>query len=397
MTLTPAMQQYYDMKKEYSDSILFFRMWDFYEMFDEDAHIAHRVLWINVTSRNKNADKPQPLAWIPYHAKDKYLPMLINAWYKVAICEQVSDPKLKWIVKREVVRVVTPSTLYLEWEQFDNIEWNNCIVSIVEDKWAYALSMIDLKNNTWSVWEFSCFSFLELELFKISPKEVILDKKLYLNTELKDILWKKYSLNIFYFEAKYNSREKLLKHFNTRNLEWFWIEEKKLSQKAASMLLEYIEWNQKNNFNFLDSISYMTFNKYMDLSESTIRSLDLIYNFSTNSRTIWTLFWVLNKTNTAMWNRLLRNNILSPLQDIKEINERQIFIWEFLDNTILLDKVRDKLKIVSDIDAILNRLSLDRAKPIDMLNLKKSLESIVEIFNLIEKDWSKKLKKIINK
>lgn len=397
MTLTPAMQQYYDMKEEYSDSILFFRMWDFYEMFDEDAHIAHRVLWINVTSRNKNAETPQPLAWIPYHAKDKYLPMLINAGYKVAISEQVSDPKLKWIVKREVVRVVTPSTLYLEWEQFDNFEANNCIVWIVENKWAYSLSIIDLKNNNWSVWEFSCFSFLELELFKISPKEVILDKALYDNIELKNILWKKYSLNIYYFESKNNYRDILLNHFNTKNLEWFWLENKNLAQKASSMLLEYIELNQKNTFSFLDSISYMTFNKYMDLSESTIRSLDLVFNFSTNSRTIWTLFWVLNNTKTAMWNRLLRNTILNPLQNIEEINNRQVFIWEFLDNSILLNKVIDKLKTVSDMDAILNRLSLDRANPIDLLNLKKSLQSIIDITELINMEWTKKLKNIINK
>jgi len=136
MSITPAMQQYYDIKKDYSDSILFFRMWDFYEMFDEDAHIAHRVLWINITSRNKNAEKPTPLAWIPYHAKEKYLPTLVNAWYKVAIVEQVSDPKLKWIVRREVVRVVTPSTLNLEWENYENtLNNSNFIVSIIERDW----------------------------------------------------------------------------------------------------------------------------------------------------------------------------------------------------------------------------------------------------------------------
>jgi len=116
---TPAMQQYHDIKKEYPDSIIFFRMGDFYEMFGEDAHIAHKVLGINITSRNKNASNPEALAGIPYHAKDKYLPSLIEAGYKVAIVEQVSDPKLKGIVKREVVRVVTPATLSLEGDTYD--------------------------------------------------------------------------------------------------------------------------------------------------------------------------------------------------------------------------------------------------------------------------------------
>ena len=121
--LTPAMQQYYELKSQNPEAILWFRMGDFYEMFDEDAHIAHKVLGINITTRNKNAINPQPLAWVPYHAKDKYLPQLVNAWYKVAIAEQVSDPKAKWIVQREVVRVVTPATLNLEGEAYiDNKE-----------------------------------------------------------------------------------------------------------------------------------------------------------------------------------------------------------------------------------------------------------------------------------
>jgi DNA mismatch repair protein MutS len=127
------MIQYYELKEKYPDSILFFRMGDFYEMFDDDAHIAHKVLGINITTRNKNAAEPIPLAGIPYHAKDKYLPILVKAGYKVAIAEQVSDPKLKGIVKREVVRVVTPSTLNLEGESYSNDEATNYIVSICEE------------------------------------------------------------------------------------------------------------------------------------------------------------------------------------------------------------------------------------------------------------------------
>ena len=177
-TLTPAMIQFYELKEQNSDSILWFRMWDFYEMFDEDAHIAHKVLWINVTTRNKNADNPQPLAWIPYHAKDKYLPWLVNAWYKVAIAEQVSDPKAKWIVKREVVRVVTPATINLEWESYNSLEESsNYILSIVENNWNYAISIIEPSTWDWRVWEFEDFSKLAWEIYKISPKEVILEKK----------------------------------------------------------------------------------------------------------------------------------------------------------------------------------------------------------------------------
>ncbi len=394
--LTPWMVQFYEIKKQYEDCILFFRMWDFYEMFDEDANIAHRVLWIAVTSRNKNAINPIPLAGIPYHAKEKYLPLLVQAGYKVAIAEQVSDPKLKWIVKREVVRVVTPSTLALEWE---NYEWTwviqNIILSISENKESYWISFLDLATNKWKTWEFEDFNSLKAELYKLSPKEVILDKSLFNNDEVKEILTKKYSLNIFFYEWVKNSRWILLEHFWVKNLEWFWLENKDLAIKSSALLLEYLKENQKSEFSFLKTIAFETFSEYMDIDESTIKNLDLIYNFSTKSSIVWTLFWVLNKTKTSAWTRFLRDQIIKPLQDIDEINKRQDMIEEFLWNPVLLDKIQSELKFVSDVDTILNRLALNRAVPRDLLNLKKSLQSIVNVFEIIKKDWSKKVNKIL--
>ncbi len=395
MNVTPAMAQYYEIKEQHKDCILFFRMWDFYEMFDNDAHIAHKILWIAVTTRNKNADIPTPLAWIPFHAKEKYLPLLINAWYKVAFAEQVSDPKLKWIVKREVVRVVTPSTLSLEWENYEWNESSNYIISLVEKDGLFWISLLDLSTNKWTTWEFNNFENLKSELYKISPKEVVIEKKLFNNEEIKEVLEKKYSLNIYYFEPKEKFTKKLQNHFWVKTLEWYWIQEKLLSQASSSMLLEYLEGNQKSKLSFLNSISYISFDSYMNLDESTIRNLDLIYNFSTKSSTLWTLFWVLNKTKTAMWWWFLREQILKPLNNIDEINKRLDFIEEFTKNKILLDKVRGKLEYVSNINSILNRLALNRSNPRDLINLKKSLQSILEVFELINLEWSKKLKKII--
>ena len=395
MNVTPAMAQYYEMKEQYNDCILFFRMWDFYEMFDEDAHIAHKILWIAVTSRNKNAEIPTPLAGIPYHAKEKYLPILINAWYKVAFAEQVSDPKLKWIVKREVVRVVTPATLGLEWENYEWEVTSNYIISLIENEWLFWISMLDLSTNKWSTWEFDSFDNLKSELYKLSPKEVILEKKLFGDQEIKDVLEKKYSLNIYYFEPKEKSYKKLLNHFWVKTLEWYWIDDKINSQLASSMLLEYLETNQKTELKFLNSIAYISYDSYMNLDESTIRNLDLVYNFSTKSSTIWTLFWVLNKTKTPMGNWFLREQILKPLNNIDEIHKRLNFIEEFTKNKILLDKVRKQLEYVSNINSILNRLALNRANPRDLINLKKSLQSILEVFKLIEIEGSDKLKGII--
>ena len=187
MNITPAMAQYYDIKNNYKDSILFFRMGDFYEMFEDDAKIAHKILGIALTTRNKNAENPILLAGIPYHAKEKYLPLLIKAWYKIAIAEQVSDPKLKWIVQREVVRVVTPSTLSLEWEWYETSEVSSIIVSLVEKDWRYGLSVIDLSEHSWKCSEFEDLTSCSWELYRLSPSEVVLQKDIENREEIHEL------------------------------------------------------------------------------------------------------------------------------------------------------------------------------------------------------------------
>lgn len=395
MNLTPAMAQYYELKEQHKDCVLFFRMWDFYEMFDEDAQIAHKILGIAITTRNKNAEKSTPLAWIPFHAKEKYLPILVNAGYKVAFAEQVSDPKLKWIVKREVVRVVTPATLELEWESFDTKQASNYILSIVEEKNKFWISLLDLSTNKWEAAEFDNLDELIKELYKYWPKEVVLEKSLFSNETLKETLEKKYSLNLFFFTANNKARKNLTNHFSVKNLEWFGIENYPVAQKAASMLLEYLETNQKSKLDFLNKISLLNYKGYMQLDEATIKNLDLLYNFSTKSKTNWTLFWLLNKTSTPMWCSFLQEQIIKPLNDIDDINNRLEFIEEFKNNKILLDKTRKQLSWVSNINSILNRLALNRANPRDLLNLKSSMQSILNVFKLINTEGSEKLKRII--
>ncbi|MDD3646024.1 MAG: hypothetical protein PHH06_01295 [Candidatus Gracilibacteria bacterium] len=395
MNLTPAMQQFYELKEQNPDSILFFRMGDFYEMFDEDAHIAHKVLGINITSRNKNADKPQPLAGIPYHAKDKYLPQLVNAGYKVAIAEQVSDPNLKGIVKREIVRVVTPSTLSLEGETYKSNDISNFIVAIIESDGNYGISLLDPSTGVWKTGEIVNFDLLAGELYKISPKEVILEKKLFGDQKIKEVLQKKYSLNIYYFDAQKNPKEKLIKHFGVKNLEGFSLEKLTLAQKASSLILEYLESTQKTDLSYLDSIGVISFTNYMNLDETTIRSLDLLYNMGSKSATLGTVFGVLDETKTSMGKRYLREQIIRPLQNLEEIEKRHSIIEEFLKNSILLDKVTLKLREVSDLDNILSRLALGRANPRDLLNLKRSLQTILEVYELIKSQGSEKLVRLL--
>lgn len=395
MTLTPAMQQYYDMKKQCSDAILFFRMWDFYEMFDDDAMIAHKVLGINITSRNKNADTPIPLAGIPYHALWKYLPLLVNAWYKVAISEQVSDPTLKWIVKREIVRIVTPATLDLEWEQYKS-EDSSYIYWLIKLWDTYAISSLETHTNCWQTGEFSSFWELATEMYKMSPKEVVVSKNLFNDLELKEILKKKYNLNIYYFTEPKKPKEVLLNHFWTTNLAGFWIENKPSCISAAAILFEYIGQNQKVELDHLKSLSYMSFDWFLELDESTIKNLDLLYNFSTNSHSIGTLFWILDNTKTSMGKRLLRENIVRPSRDINYIQNRHDIIEQFLNDPVLLDAIIEKLKYVSDLDAIMTRLSLWRSGPRDLLNLKRSLQSILDVQEIITASWNTKLINMFN-
>ncbi len=391
--LTPAMVQYYELKEQNSDAILFFRMWDFYEMFDEDAIIANKVLGIAVTSRNKNAIKPTPLAWIPFHAKEKYLPMLIEAWYKVAIAEQISDPNLKWIVKREIVRVVTPATIWLEWEKYETE--NSNIISISSTNNIFWLSILNLWENKWKTCEFNDFNSLQSELFKLSPKEVVIEKKLFSNIEIKETLEKKYLLNIYFFEPKLDSYKNLINHFKTINLNAFWIENYKESIRAASLLLEYLSVNQKSDFHFLNTISFLDLSDFMKLDESTIRNLDLVYNIATKSTKEGTLYWVLNKTKTISGSNLMYESILKPLNNKEEIEKKQSFIEEFLKDKILLDKVRNELQYVSNINWILNRIALNRTSPRDLINLKNSLKAVLKIIEIIKNSSSNKLKEII--
>lgn len=394
MNITPAMQQYYDMKDQYQDCVLFFRMWDFYEMFEQDAKIAHKILWIALTTRNKNAENPILLAGIPFHAKEKYLPLFIEAGYKVAIAEQVSDPKAKGIVQREVVRVVTPATLELEWENYESAS-SNTMLSLVSDGNKYALSSIDILEHTWICSEFQTLEECLWQIYKLSPSEVILEKELFSEGAIREALSKKYNLNIYYHSFNKKSYQYLCQYFWSKNLEGFGIENKFLAQEAAAMLHDYISENQKVKIDFLKNISYDSFSWYMDLDESTIKSLDLIYNISTGSKTTGTLFWALDHTNTPMGKRFLREQLLRPLQDSTEIIKRQKFIDGFKSDAILLDKVRSELKYVADIDAILTRLSLERVWPRDLLALKRSLVAVREVITLIEASWNSNLKKLI--
>ena len=391
--LTPAMKQYFEIKEKYKEAIVFFRMGDFYEMFWEDAHIAHKVLWVALTSRNKNAAEPIALAWIPYHAKEKYLPKLIEAGYKVVLVEQVPDPNLKGIVKRVVDRIITPSTLHLEGENYDN-NGKTQIMSIVKIDSLYALSILDLSSSTWKTSEVQKIDQLLSYLYGISPQEVIIDTLWSEDAWLRDLLERKYQITITIRETKKRPRICLQEHFWSKNLLAFGIEDKELCQKACALLLEYSEENQNKTLDFLRSISYFSIEWWLFIDEATMKNLDIFFNFSTKSGKEWTLFWHLNMTKTSQGKRKLQENLLKPFSNKQEIESRYLLVEEFTKKPFLLEKIREQLKSISDLDMILWRVSIGRWSPRDLLNIKNSLQSIKAIKDIIDKEGSAKLKNI---
>jgi DNA mismatch repair protein MutS len=295
-----------------------------------------------------------------------------------------------------VVRIITPSTLNLEGENYTNDEATSYIVSICGENWIYGISFLESSSWKWKTWVLENREKLSWEIYKIAPKEVILEKKLFNDESLKEILEKKYSLNIYYFDTDKKYKEKLLSHFWVKNLEGFWIENKPLAIKSSILLLEYLKTNQQSSLEHLNSISSESFSNFLELDESTIRNLDLIYNIATKSSTIWTLFWVLDNTKTPMWKRFLKEAIVNPLRDKEKIQNRLDITDEFLNNQQLLNSIREKLKYVVDLDNILTRLALWRANPKDLLNLKKSLETILEVIDLIKKEGSANLNNLLH-
>lgn len=382
--LTPAMKQYYEIKKEYSDAIVFFRMGDFYEMFWEDAKIAHKILGIHLTTRNKNAKNPEILAGIPYHAKDKYLPLLVNAWYKVAIVEQIGDTKGKGIVQRKVVRVVTPATLSLEWESYESYAEKSCILSLIEEKWVYGVSFIDLVSSVWKTFEGSVFEEIEKQVLLIQPREIILERKMYHNECLHKWIQKHFpSVALFYFPAPSNAYELLTKHFQVKDLKGFWIHDLSLGIEASGLLLYYLELHQKQALSYLKSISRYAYGNYLEIDPITFEHLDILYNSALKTSDQGTLFSVINATLTPMGKRYLKENMKHPLCDIRAIEKRLTSVDALFQNPPFLKEIRERLARIGDLDLILTRIALKRIRPEDLMILKNILQEVKEIFILL--------------
>ncbi|MBU1626221.1 DNA mismatch repair protein MutS, partial [bacterium] len=393
MELSPGMKQYFEVKDQYPDCIVLFRMGDFYETFYEDAKTAARELDITLTARGKG-EKRAPLAGIPYHALDAYLGKLVKKGYKVCIVEQLEDPKLaKGLVKRGVTRIVTPGTVLEDSILSQNT--NNYLVSLNKEQDAFGLALADISTGELMATQLKDESKLKAEIEKFNPAEVIVPisyAESALVKELKDkgIFVNSFDDRFFWIDKA----DRTVKgHFEVMSLEGFGLDDKPAAVTAVGALLSYIKTTQFSVLKHINTIHSYSVDKYMVLDSATQRNLELLRNIRDGS-TRGTLFEVINKTTTAMGSRKLKRWLLRPLLDIKEITKRLDGIAELKENAILREDVKEVLDNFSDIERIIGKVSFGNANARDLVSLKNSLLVLPKLKDLMKECRSEFLNEI---
>ena len=396
--LTPMMQQYMETKEQYKDCILFYRLGDFYEMFFDDAITVTRELDITLTGKNCGLEERAPMCGVPYHAVEGYLNRLVQKGYKVAICEQVEDPKLaKGIVKREVVRIVTPGT-NLNMQALDETK-NNYIMCIVYIGDHFGLSVADVTTGDYFVTEVENERKLMDEIAKFSPSEIICNEPLFVSGIDIDDLKNRLGIAIYALDAWYFDDAMCVKalreHFKVSSLEGLGLSEFNCGMIGAGALLQYLYETQKNSLAHLSHISPYTTGKYMLLDSSSRRNLELCDTLREKQKR-GSLLWVLDKTKTAMGARMLRSFVEQPLIDKDEIVRRLDAVEEFKDNAICREEIREYLGPVYDLERLISKVTYQSANPRDMIAFRSSLEMLPHIKYILGDMKSPLLKELHN-
>lgn len=391
--ITPMLQQYMEIKNLYQDAILFYRLGDFYEMFFDDAVTASRVLGITLTSRSSKNDKNKiPMCGVPFHAAASYLAKLVKADFKVAICEQVEDPRqAKGVVKREVVRVVTPG-LITEEQLLDDKD-NRYLAAICKKGSLWGLSLLDISTGEFLVTERENLDALLDELSRMSPSEILVeendqsepDKSLVdsLSPIISENCLTTRSSSTFLLET---SKEALLEHFQTINLAGFGCENMKAGISAAGALLIYLQETQKTDLSHIERISPIDLENVLMLDDASRRNLELTQTIIGAKRE-GSVLDTLDQTKTPMGARLLKKNLLFPLQDVEQINRRLQTVEHLYENPTLKEELRDILSDVYDLERLNSRVVIGSANARDLTALKKSLEQLPSLKKkLIETD-----------
>ena len=379
--LTPMMQQYIATKEQYKDCILLYRLGDFYELFFDDAIVVSKELELTLTGKSCGMEERAPMCGVPYHAIEGYLNKLVSKGYKVAICEQMEDPKLtKGIVKREVTRIVTPGT-NLNAQSFEDNK-NNYLMCIAYYDEIIGISIADVTTGDYYLTEVSDKNQLLDEIVKYNPAEIICNDAFLVSGIQIEELKNRLGICIFSLDPHFFDEEQckkiLLKHFHVLSLQGIGIEEFPIGTVAAGTLMQYLYDTQKNTLNHLTHIYPYLTSKYMLLDSSTRRNLELCETLRDKQKK-GSLLGVLDKTKTAMGGRLLRKYIEQPLIDKDKIIYRQDAIDDFCKNPCERDEIREYLNPVYDLERLIGKISFHTANPRDLIALATSLRMLPPI------------------
>ena len=394
--LTPMMQQYMAIKEQYKDCILFYRLGDFYEMFYDDALTASRELEITLTGKNCGQEERAPMCGVPYHAVDVYLNKLVAKGYKVAICEQAEDPKqAKGIVKREVIRIVTPGT-NLSQQALDEGR-NNYLMCLVYDNNQFGLAITDISTGDFYTTEVATLKELYDEIHRFSPSEIICNDSFYMSgaslDDFKDRLHVSVSTLDTWYMDEAVSVQKIKEHFKVASLDGLGLTDFPSGTLAVGALLLYLYETQKNTLDNLTKITPYRSGGYMIIDSATNRNLELIETLREKQKK-GSLLWVLDKTKTAMGARLMRNWIGQPLIEKKKITARQDAVEELYNDMITREEIREYLNAVYDLERLVTRISYRTANPRDLIAFKTSLGMIPPVKQLLSQAKSAELKEI---
>ncbi len=394
--MTPMMTQYMETKKQYKDCILFYRLGDFYEMFFEDAKLVSKELELTLTGKDCGLEERAPMCGVPYHALDNYLTRLVSKGYKVAICEQVEDPKMaKGLVKREVTRIVTPGT-NLNMQALEESK-NNYIMCISHFPNKIGIAIADVTTGDFYITEVEGLAKLTDELYKYMPTEIICNDAFLMSgfdiDDLKNRLkMAVYSLEPWYFDED-GCRKCLMEHFKVNTLAGMGIEDFPSGMISAGALMQYLLETQKTPLTHITHITPYLASRFMLLDSSTRRNLELTETLREKQKR-GSLLWVLDKTKTAMGARQIRTDMEQPLIDKDDINDRLDTVEQLCKNMVARDEIREYLNPIYDMERLLGKVSYKTANPRDLISFANSMEMLPHIKTVLKEFDAKLLREI---
>ena len=389
--ITPMMKQYLDVKNQYNDCVLMYRVGDFYEMFFDDAIRVSKVLELTLTGKDCGLSERAPMCGIPFHAADAYIPRLVSKGFKVAICEQLEDPSLaKGLVKRDVIRVITPGTV-TDSNMLDEKK-NNYVASIYRKGISYGFAYSDVSTGEFYTTEINSsnnFSKLLNEISKIMPAEIVVNDEMFADSVSVNLIRERFSTYVSMQDFMVENKVVL----NAEGYEK--VEEMQYASIATQILLEYIKATQKIDLTHINKIEIYDIEKYMTLDNIARKNLELTETLRDRNKR-GSLLWVLDKTSTSMGGRMLRKWIEKPLTDVCEINLRNEAVAELKDNLMLRGDISESLKKIYDIERLVGKVAYGTVNARDLIALKNSLYQVPNVKNLLAYTNSNMLKGLYN-